>query len=252
MALVQDALRRTIRQWRGLLDPGRTAERIEVVVSDTAAFFRVEGTLVKRSALSVAAWAAVNAQGLRNTLGRVGQLALAAPLVGLLGQNDRTTTTRLTHVLFRDFSEDRVAVLGEEYAETVLKDAILDSGLDLVREARRRGHRIVLVSESIRPFVGALSTYVRGVDALVCNDLEMRNGRATGRLVEPVIGGHESAAWMRGWAAEQGIDLSRSVVYGSHGPDVLMMTAAGEACAVNPDYTLRRAAQGADWPVIVY
>lgn len=221
-------------------------------MSETAAFFRVEGTLVKRSALSVAAWAALNAQGLRNTLGRVGQLALAAPLVGLLGQNDRTTTTRLTHVIFRDFSEDRIQVLGEEYAETVLKDAVLDSGRDLIRDARRRGHRIVLVSESIRPFVGALTEQVRGVDDLVCNALEMRGGRATGRLVEPVIGGHESASWMRSWAAEHGIDLARSVVYGSHGPDVLMMSSVGEACAVNPDFTLRQAARGADWPVIVY
>lgn len=221
-------------------------------MSESAAIFRVEGTLVKRSALSVAAWAALNAQGLRNTLGRVGQLALAAPLVGLLGQNDRTTTTRLTHVLFRDFSEDRIAVLGEEYAETVLADAILDSGRDLIRDARRRGHRIVLVSESIRPFVGALSTLVRGVDELVCNELELRDGRATGRLLDPVIGGHESTAWLRSWATDQGIDLARSVVYGSHGPDVLMMSAAGEACAVNPDYTLRQAARGADWPVIVY
>ena len=33
---------------------------------------------------------------------------------------------------------------------------------------------------------------------------------------------------------------------------VMLMGAVGEPCAVNPDFTLRRAAEQANWPVVYY
>ena len=50
--------------------------------------------------------------------------------------------------------------------------------------------------------------------------------------------------------AEDEPQFSASTAYGAHGPDVLLMTAVGRPCAVNPDFTLRRAARDAGWPVM--
>jgi phosphoserine phosphatase len=67
-----------------------------------------------------------------------------------------------------------------------------------------------------------------------------------------VIGGHDSALWVRRYAEENHIDLAGSVVYAAHGPDLLLLSAVGRPCAVNPDFTLRRAARQADWPILDY
>jgi phosphoserine phosphatase len=82
--------------------------------------------------------------------------------------------------------------------------------------------------------------------------LEFRDGYATGKLLEPVIGGHDLVRWARSYADEHALDLSHSLVYGAHGPDLLLMSSVGIPCAVNPDFTLRRAARQTDWPIIDY
>jgi alcohol-forming fatty acyl-CoA reductase len=220
--------------------------------TETAAFFRVEATLIERGACSAAAYMAANGAGLTERAMRLGQVALTAPLYSLLGQSDRVLANRLAYVSLRNMSEDRVAELADEYWRDVLRSRLLQSGLDLVRDARRAGHRIVLISDSLVQVVEPLAAHLQHVDDYVCNRLEFRDGYATGKLQSPVVGGHDSAAWVRRYAQEHAIDLGRSLVYAAHGPDLLLMSVVGSACAVNPDFTLRRAARQADWPILDY
>lgn len=218
----------------------------------TAAFFRAEGVLTKRGPITAAAWLAANGQGLRERAFRLGQLAVAAPLAGLLRQNDRTMSARLAWAACRGMSEDRLAVLGEEYWDDVLEPAVLDSGVELIKQARRAGHRIVVLSDLVDTLVAPLATHVRGIDDFVCNRLEIVHGETTGRLVEPILGGHDGGRWVREYAQTHGIDLARSIAYGAHGTDLLMLAAVGDPCAVNADYTLRRAATEARWARLDY
>jgi len=200
----------------------------------------------------MAAYFASGGAGFVERAGRLGQVALTAPVYALLGQSDRTLANRLAYLPLRNLSEDRIAELAEEYFEDVLRERILEGGLDLMRNARREGHRIVLISDGLSQVIEPLRTHLRRVDDYVCNHLEFRDGYATGKLLSPVVGGHDTARWARGYAEREGIDLSRSVVYAAHGPDMLLMSAVGQACAVNPDFTLRRAARESDWPITDY
>ncbi len=219
----------------------------------TAAFFRVEGTIVSRGVLAATSYIAANGQGLTERALRVGGLAITAPLYGVLGQTDRTMANRMAYLAFRNMREDRVAVIGREYYDEVLKDKVLDSGVELLKQAKRDGHTTVLLSEGLDHVVGPLAKSLsRSVDHFVCNRLEYRDEFCTGRLIEPVIGGHETRKWLQSFADEHQIDLSKSVAYAAHGPDLLLLAAVGSPCAVNPDFALRRAATEADWPVMEY
>ncbi len=218
----------------------------------TAAFFRVEGTLVRRGAISAAAYFAAGGAGFAERAFKLGQVALTAPVYSLLGQNDRTLANRLAYLPLRNMGEDRIAELAEEYFEDILRERVLEGGVELMRQARRGGHRVVLLSDGLEQVMQPLVMHLRRVDDCVCNRLELRDGRATGKLLDPVIGGHDSARWARRYAEEHGIDLAGSVVYAAHGPDMLLMSSVGEACAVNPDFTLRRAARESDWPIVDY
>ena len=218
----------------------------------TAAFVRVEGALLPQGVCSATAYFAANGAGLRERALKLGQVALTAPLYSLLGQSDRILANRLAYVALRGMSEDRVAELAEEYFANILRDRILQGGVELLRDARREGRRVVLISDGLQQVIEPLAAHLRHLDDYVCNRLEFRDGFATGKLVEPVIGGHDCAIWAREYAARHAIDLASSTVYAAHGPDLLLLSAVGKPCAVNPDFTLRRAARQADWPILDY
>jgi len=218
----------------------------------SAAFFRAEGVLVSTGVMSAAMFMAGQRAGMRERALRFGQAIASAPIFALLGQNDRTLGNRVAHLCYRDMSEDRIVVLAEEYVEDVLSEKVLDSGIELMRKAKADGHRVVVLSEGIAEIMDRLREKWRYIDDLVCNRLEYRGGKATGKLIDPVIGGYEGGRWLTQYAAEHDLDLSRSFAYASHGPDLLLLSQVGHPCAVNPDFTLRKAAREAEWPLMDY
>jgi phosphoserine phosphatase len=218
---------------------------------DLAAFFRVEGTLVDRGALAASAYFASNAQGFTERAFRIGALALGAPLYGLLAHSDRTLATRAAYAALRHMTEDRVVELSDEYFDDVLKPRIYERGRELVKQARRDKYRIVLLSEGLEHVVARLAKEL-GADDYVCNRLEYVRGETTGKLLDPVVGGHDGGAYAKRYAEEHGIDLTRSLAYAAHGADLLLLSGVGRPCAVNPDFALRAAARDADWPVLEY
>jgi phosphoserine phosphatase len=219
--------------------------------SETAAFFRVEGTIVDRGALAASAYFASNAQGFAERAMRVGVLALGAPLYGWLSQSDRTLATRAAYAALRHMSEDRVGELADEYYDDVLKLRIYERGRELLKQARRDRHKVVLLSEGIEHVVARLASEL-GADDYVCNRLEYIGGQTTGKLLEPIIGGHDGGVWAKRYGAQHALDLTRSVAFAAHGADLLLLSAVGRPCAVNPDFALRAAARDADWPVLEY
>lgn len=211
-----------------------------------AAFFRFEGVLVTRPATLAAAWLAANAQHLTQRAVRLGAVALSAPFA--LGLGDAAVGQRVAWSALRGMSQDRIAVLGEEYAQTHLLDHLRPVGVDLLERARRSGHQIVIVSDLIEEVVAPIAEHLRA-HHVVCNHLEMRNDKATGRLAGAVVtrfGGRQ----LRTFAEEHGLDLTESCAYGASGDDQVLLSAVELPCAVHPDRILRRVAADLDWPVV--
>jgi phosphoserine phosphatase len=209
------------------------------------AFFRLEGPLVASSGALAAAWMGGNAQHLGERALRFGAALAAAPLAGVL---DGATAGRLAWAALRGTSEDRIRVLGEEYAEEKLIPALRPVGVDLLEQCRRDGCFLVLVSEGVVETAEVVGRHLR-VDAVIANRLELRNGRATGRLQDPVVG-RLGGDRLRAFAESHGLDLARSRAYGATADDQLLLAAAGLPCAVAPDRALRRVARDLDWPVV--
>jgi phosphoserine phosphatase len=219
--------------------------------TETAAFFRVEGVLVDRGALAASAYFASNAQGFTERAVRIGALALGAPLYSFLANRDRTLATRAAYAALRHMSEDRIGELADEYYADVLKERIYERGRELVKQARRDKAKVVLLSDGIEPIVQKLAQEL-GADDYQCNRLEFNRGEATGKLLDPVVGGHDGGAFAKRYAVQHGLELGRSLAYAAHGADVLLLSNVGRPCAVNPDFALRAAARDADWPVLEY
>jgi len=71
-------------------------------------------------------------------------------------------------------------------------------------------------------------------------------------LLDPVVGGHGTRVWAESLCTEHGSSLDEATVYAATGGDMLLLAAAGRPCAVNPDFTLRKAAIESDWPILDY
>jgi len=210
------------------------------------AFFRLEGVLLPRPASLAAAWLAANAQELSRRLGSLSAVAASAPFS--LGLGDPAVGARLAWMGLRGMSEDRLEVLGEEYWATHLDDKLRAAGVDLVNQAKKDGRVVVLVSDHLEPIARHAQKAVKA-DLLVANRMELRDGKATGRLLDPVVarfGGRP----LRDFVAEHDLDLDGARAYGAASSDQVLLAAIPWPCAVHPDRGLRRVARDLDWPIV--
>lgn len=149
-------------------------------------YWRVEGSLLNLSAVRPVGYFTWHAQSFSERWMRRGGLALSAVIRPLVYATDRIFATRVLHTLLRGISRDRLDLLGEEYFDYILKPRLKSKGVEMLRDALARGEKIVLVSQGLEHVMRPLAQYL-GVDYLIANRLEFRDGLATGRLLTPVI-----------------------------------------------------------------
>ncbi len=149
-------------------------------------FWRVEGSLLHLTAVRPVGFFTWNAQTFLERWFRRGLMGAMAVLRPFLYFMHRVGATRVLHTVLRGESRDRLDLLGEEYFEYILKPTLNPRGVKNLTNLRDSGARIVLISQGLDHIMRPLANYL-GVDELVCNRLEFRDGLATGRLLEPVV-----------------------------------------------------------------
>jgi len=215
----------------------------------TAAFYDLDGTLLRTNVVHAYAYYAVNLPSLSDKLLRSVKLAASLPMYFAAEKINRKLFNDLFYRSYKGISEDRLVVLGEEMFENMIRPALYPAGIDLVRRSRNAGHVQVLVTGAL-DFVARPIAHFLGMDHFAANVLEYRKGYATGAVIEPVLAGPAKAAWMRRFAGEQGVDLESSYAYADSYSDYPMLSMVGRPCAVNPDPKLRAASRAFDWPVV--
>ena len=149
-------------------------------------YWRVEGSLLDLTVVKPVAFFTWNAQTFSERLRRRGFIFLMAALRPFLYSTNRKFATRVVHTALRGVTRDRLDLLGEEYFHYKLKPQLKERGLQKVQELVRSGAEVVLVSQGLDHLMRPLAQHL-GVKRLVANRLEFRDGRATGRLLDPVI-----------------------------------------------------------------
>ncbi|MGH8459472.1 MAG: haloacid dehalogenase-like hydrolase, partial [Nevskiales bacterium] len=149
-------------------------------------YWRVEGSLLNLSAVRPVAFFTWNAQSFVERWARRGGLALMALVRPLLYAAHRVFATRVLHAVLRGVSRDRLDLLGEEFFQYKLLPNLKPGGVDKLKEALAAGERVVLVSQGLDLVMRPLARHL-GVERIIANRLEFRDGLATGRLLDPVI-----------------------------------------------------------------
>lgn len=150
-----------------------------------------------------------------------------------------------------DFSEAlrrRVALLAGLPAG-VLEEVYAELGLapgarTLVRTLKRLGYVVGVVSGGFEQITRRLATDL-DLDFARANQLEIVDGRLTGKLRGAVIDRAGKAAALRSFAADARISLDRTVAIGDGANDLDMLAAAGLGIAFNAKPAVRDAAHTA-------
>lgn len=171
-------------------------------------YWRVEGSLLELGPLRPIGFFTWNAQSFSERWARRVGMALMALLRPLFFAVSRKGATRLLHLLLRGVTRDRLDSLGEEYFHYVLKPQLRAAAVERLREAQKRGERIVLVSQGLEHVLRPLAQHF-GVDWIIANRLEFRVGRATGRLLDPIILPRGPFALVAGGSADGHVEQDR-------------------------------------------
>ncbi|MPZ19445.1 MAG: phosphoserine phosphatase SerB [Luteitalea sp.] len=176
-------------------------------------------------------------------------IEMLAACVGCLGDVKRITDAAMRGEL--DFTASltaRVALLKglpasvlDEVRETL---ELTPGARTTVRTLRRLGFRCGVVSGGFTQVVQRLVDEL-GLDFCAANELEVVDGRLTGRLVGDIVDRPGKAIALRRFAEQYGIPLTQSVAVGDGANDIDMLSAAGLGVAFNAKPALREVADTA-------
>ena len=213
-----------------------------------AAFFDMDGTLLSSNVVETYLWMRLQEMDGGERFAELSRIAARLPGLVRAERQDRSAFLRR---MYREYAGARLADL-DQVADEVLTSHVLarlsPAGIRRVREHRAAGHRTVLITGAIRPLtrpLGPLFDHIEAADLAVDD-----RGVCTGFLEASPLVGESRAAWMRHWAAENGIDLSTSFGYADSHSDLPLLAAVGNPVAVRPDISLFRHAKKHHWPVV--
>ncbi|HKP52534.1 MAG TPA: HAD-IB family hydrolase [Chloroflexia bacterium] len=132
--------------------------------------------------------------------------------------------------------------------ETDIKPRLSHTGLEAIREHKEKGHSIVLLSGSLDFLLAPLREEV-GADHLISANMEVVNGKLTGRIVGPFPYGSYKAALIQHFANEHGLDFSQSYAYADHHTDHEVLRLFGNPVVINPKPRMQEIADREGWPV---
>lgn len=134
--------------------------------------------------------------------------------VGAALRRDRDGLKALAIGALRGRRWSDLLTLGEAYAVELTTRRLRADTVERLEWHRERGHRIVLVSASLRPYLVPLGTKL-GVDAVLCCEIEVAEGIVTGRLAGLNCRGPEKLRRLHEWLTGQGLaDRAEIWAYG--------------------------------------
>ena len=140
--------------------------------------------------------------------------------------------------------------------DQIAADLPLTEGAEtLVRVLKRLGYRIAVISGGFSRAAEALKRRL-SLDYAFSNNLEVVEGKLTGRVVGPIVNAHRKAELLDLIAQLEGVVLDQVIAVGDGANDLLMLERAGLGIAFRAKTKLREAADtslsGAGLDAILY
>ncbi len=214
---------------------------------DVLAVFDVDGTLVETNVVEYFFWMRLRAQPVEEWPAFMAKMARESPRWLYLERRSRAEFQRSFYREYDGLDHEVMKRLGREALDAVTLRRIYPEGMRRIREHKRAGHRVLLLT-------GALDVVVEPLAELLdvevdCAHLLVRDGRMTGDLQSPPPAGEARGALLEEYASRNGVTLSESFAYADSLSDLPMLELVGTPVAVNPDARLSQVAGQRGWRI---
>lgn len=147
---------------------------------------------------------------------------------------------------FRASFTERMALLqglSEEVLEDIGAGLRLTEGAErLFAELKRLGYKTAILSGGFTYFARQVQARL-GIDYVYANELEVVDGKLTGRAVEPIVDAQRKADLLRELASREGLALEQTIAVGDGANDLPMLALAGLGVAFRAKPLVRQSAR---------
>lgn len=214
-----------------------------------ASYFDVDGTLVRTNLIHPTLYYLRTQVNPIRSFKFLSKAFLRGPSLALAEMRDRRLFNEMLFESFAGISEDRLIVIAEEIHEEIMMKNLFKGARDLVQRNLDKGHEVIFVSGTLDYILEHFAKEI-GATGVIANRLEIKDYKATGKLLRPVVAGPTKATLIREHAAAHGHDLNECYAFSDSYSDVPMLSVVGHPAAVNPDTKLERLAIAYQWPVL--
>ena len=172
-----------------------------------------------------------------------------AKLAGVGDQVDKITESAMRgEIDFKESFQKRVALLKgikQEQLAKISRDLPLTDGADLViKTLKGLGYKLGILSGGFT-FVGDYLKEQLGFDYMHANELDIKDGVVTGKVVGDIVDGEKKAILLRQIAQRENIALEQTIAVGDGANDLPMISIAGLGVAFNAKPVVRLKASNA-------
>ena len=213
---------------------------------DVLAVFDVDGTLIETNIIEYYLWMRLKSQPLEDWPAFLGGMARRAPRWLAQERHSRADFQRSFYREYAGLDHEELRGLGREALNAVTLRRMYPEGVRRLREHRRAGHRVLLLTGALDVVVEPLAELLE-VEVDCAHLLLDAEGRLTADLSQPPAAGEARGTLLEEYAAAHGINLADSFAYADSLSDLPMLELVGTAVAVNPDPRLSQIATQRGW-----
>ncbi|WP_144792372.1 phosphoserine phosphatase SerB [Kocuria palustris] len=150
------------------------------------------------------------------------------------GEIDFASSLRERAALLEGLPDTVLGEVAQELRPTVGAGVLVDT-------FHRAEYTVGVVSGGFRQVIEPLMAK-HEIDHYLANELEVVDGRLTGRVVGPIVDASVKASMLRSWAKDDGVSPEQTIAVGDGANDIQLLEAAAVGIAFNAKPVLRRAA----------